>query len=299
MFERFTEEARHVVVMAQEEARSLGHAYIGTEHILLGLLRVEEELGGDGQRPLEAVGVSMTEARERIARIVGRGEEVTSGQIPFTPRAKKVLELALREALGLGHNWIGPEHVLLGVVREGDGVAYRVLLDLDVDSAAVRDRVLAQLRDNRPPRLVRPMHGSRVPLDPAWFDGLAGILAALGDQIRRELGREPDLSDLLLTIACAGERLAGQGLRELGVDLHALEQTWLRMTEEREALLQRIEEARRKKEDAIENQHFDEAAQFRDEQRELTSQLNQGASFDEEDVLSEVRRRLGLSGGER
>ena len=301
MFERFTEEAREVVVFAQEEARSLTHSYIGTEHILLGLLRQEQTRPG-GTQPLQALGVSLTDARERIVRIVGRGEGMPAEQIPFTPRAKKVLELALREALSLGHNWIGPEHILLGIEREGDGVAIRVLLDLDLDSKAIRGRVLEELA-NAPlrPRMVRARRQAQMPMDPAWFDGLIGVLATLADQIREELGREPDLSDLLLTIACTQHRPAGQALRELGVDLDVLwstlERSRLRLAEEREALIRRIDEVRTNKELAIENQQFDEAARFRDEQRELTAQLKEGADV-EEDLLSEVRRRLGLSGAD-
>src|ERR1700736_5336016 len=110
MFERFTEEARQVVVLAQEESRTLRHNYIGTEHILLGLLRVEDELASPA---LASLCVTVEEVRSQVVQIVGSGDEVTSGQIPFTPRAKKVLELALREALSLGHNFIGPEHILL------------------------------------------------------------------------------------------------------------------------------------------------------------------------------------------
>ena len=120
MFERFTERARQVVVLAQEEARTLKHNYIGTEHILLGLLREEEGLAA---RVLESLDITVEEVRAQVARIVGQGDEVTTGQIPFTPRAKKVLELALREALSLGHNYIGTEHILLGLVRENEGVA--------------------------------------------------------------------------------------------------------------------------------------------------------------------------------
>src|SRR5207248_887978 len=123
MFERFTERARQVVVLAQDEARALKHNYIGTEHILLGLLREEEGLAA---RVLESLDITVEEVRAQVARIVGQGDEVTTGQIPFTPRAKKVLELALREALSLGHNYIGTEHILLGLVREHEGLAARI-----------------------------------------------------------------------------------------------------------------------------------------------------------------------------
>jgi ATP-dependent Clp protease ATP-binding subunit ClpC len=142
MFERFTERARQVVVLAQEEARTLKHNYIGTEHILLGLLREEEGLAA---RVLEGLEITVEEVRAQVIRIVGSGEEVTSGQIPFTPRAKKVLELALREALSLGHNYIGTEHILLGLVRENEGVAARILADFDADSEKIRNEIIRML----------------------------------------------------------------------------------------------------------------------------------------------------------
>src|ERR1700719_2334734 len=147
MFERFTERARQVVVLAQEEARTLKHNYIGTEHILLGLLREEEGLAA---RVLESLDITVERVRAQVVRIVGSGEEVTSGQIPFTPRAKKVLELALREALSLGHNYIGTEHILLGLVRENEGVAARILLDFDADAEKIRNEIIRML--SRPGR---------------------------------------------------------------------------------------------------------------------------------------------------
>jgi ATP-dependent Clp protease ATP-binding subunit ClpC len=130
------------VVLAQEEARTLKHNYIGTEHILLGLLREEEGLAA---RVLESLDITVERVRAQVVRIVGSGEEVTSGQIPFTPRAKKVLELALREALSLGHNYIGTEHILLGLVRENEGVAARILLYFDADSEKIRNEVIRML----------------------------------------------------------------------------------------------------------------------------------------------------------
>src|SRR5205809_1794584 len=138
MFERFTERARQAVVLAQEEARTLRHNYIGTEHILLGLLRE----GGAAARALDPFDVTLEEVQAQIARIVGLGEEVTTGQIPFTPRAKKVLELSLREALDNGDNHIRPEHILLGLLSEGEGVAARILTDfaqLEMIRAAALD----------------------------------------------------------------------------------------------------------------------------------------------------------------
>jgi ATP-dependent Clp protease ATP-binding subunit ClpC len=139
VFERFTERARQVVVFAQVEARALKHNYIGTEHLLLGLLRDEQ---GNAARVLESLGVTVEEARAQVARMVGRGDELTTGQIPFTPRAKKVLTLSLREAISLGHHHIGTEHLLLGLVREHEGVAARVLLGFGADAEKVRNEVI-------------------------------------------------------------------------------------------------------------------------------------------------------------
>jgi ClpA/ClpB-like protein len=158
VFERFTERARQVVVLAQEEARGLGHNYIGSEHILLGLLREEEGLAA---RVLESLGITLERVRTQVERIVSRGEELTAGQIPFTPRAKRVLERAHREALSLGHNYIGTEHLLLGLAREDEGVATRILLDFDADSETVRNAVIRMLsgpsgRAAAPQRLLHP-----------------------------------------------------------------------------------------------------------------------------------------------
>jgi ATP-dependent Clp protease ATP-binding subunit ClpC len=157
VFERFTERARQVVVLAQDEARALKHNYIGTEHILLGLLREEEGLAA---RVLESLDITVEEVREQVKRLVGEGdEEIVTGQIPFTPRAKKVLELALREALSLGHSYIGTEHVLLGVVRENQGVAARILLDFDADAETIRNEIFRMLPGPAGPGL---MHGAPV-----------------------------------------------------------------------------------------------------------------------------------------
>jgi len=138
MFERFTKQARHVVVLAQEEARRLNHNYIGTEHILLGLLG---ERGGIACRVLDGVGMSLDGAREEVRGAVGPGKKTPTGHIPFTPRAKKTLELALREALQLHHNFIGTEHILLGLIREGDGVAAQIMRN-HADLLVIRTAVL-------------------------------------------------------------------------------------------------------------------------------------------------------------
>jgi ATP-dependent Clp protease ATP-binding subunit ClpA len=142
MFERFTERARQVVVLAQDETRALRHDHIGTEHLLLGLLREES---GCAARALGSLGITVQDVRGEVARTAGQGDEITTGQIPFSPRAKKVLELALREALAIGHNYIGTEHILLGLVRENDGVAARILLDFDADPETVRQAVIGIL----------------------------------------------------------------------------------------------------------------------------------------------------------
>ena len=182
MFERFTERARQVVVLAQEEARTLKHNYIGTEHILLGLLREEEGLAA---RVLESLDITVERVRAQVVRIVGSGEEVTSGQIPFTPRAKKVLELALREALSLGHNYIGTEHILLGLVRENEGVAARILLDFDADSEKIRNEVIRMLSGpgRTPPGAVRRRRARA----PARAPGEGKKSSKLLDQFGRNL----------------------------------------------------------------------------------------------------------------
>jgi len=142
LFERFTDRARRVVVLAQEEARLLNHNYIGTEHILLGLIHEGE---GVAARALESMGISLESVRSQVVEIIGQGSQAPSGHIPFTPRAKKVLELSLREALQLGHNYIGTEHILLGLIREGEGVAAQVLQQLGADLPKVRQTVIQLL----------------------------------------------------------------------------------------------------------------------------------------------------------
>src|SRR6476620_9528393 len=142
MFERFTDRARRVVVLAQEEARMLSHNYIGTEHILLGLIHEGE---GVAATALERLGISLEAVRAQVEAILGQGQQAPSGHIPFAPRAKKVLELSRREALQLGHNYIGTEHILLGLIREGEGVAAQVLVKLGADLSRVRQQVIQLL----------------------------------------------------------------------------------------------------------------------------------------------------------
>ncbi|MGA1541916.1 MAG: ATP-dependent Clp protease ATP-binding subunit [Ilumatobacteraceae bacterium] len=149
MFERFTDRARRVVVLAQEEARLLNHSYIGTEHILLGLIHEGE---GVAAKALETLGISLEAVRAQVEEIIGQGGSSPSGHIPFTPRAKKVLELSLREALQLGHNYIGTEHILLGLIREGEGVAAQVLVKLGADLSRVRQQVIQLLSGYQGPQ---------------------------------------------------------------------------------------------------------------------------------------------------
>jgi ATP-dependent Clp protease ATP-binding subunit ClpC len=180
MFERFTERARQVVVLAQHDARALGHNYIGTEHLLLGLLREEQGLGA---RVLVALGVTVEGTREQVARIVGMGDESgATGQIPFTPRAKRTLELALRESLALGHDYIGTEHVLLGLIAGSDGVAAQILADAGVKPGDVRGAVLAMLEGRPLPsrdHTVMVSTASKPPRD--WTPVLAaGVWCAIG-----------------------------------------------------------------------------------------------------------------------
>jgi ATP-dependent Clp protease ATP-binding subunit ClpA len=173
MFDRFTDRARQVIVLAQDEARGLKHNYIGTEHLLLGLLREPE---GVARSVLESLGLSADAVRLQVIRIIGEGEGAAApaGQIPFTPRAKKVLERALREGLSLGHNYIGTEHILLGLNSEEEGVAARVLREFGADSERIRDAVAATVpRMVRRPRPPRPAPWRRHARQPRRFGALA------------------------------------------------------------------------------------------------------------------------------
>jgi len=191
MFERFTDRARRVVVLAQEEARMLNHNYIGTEHILLGLIHEGE---GVAAKALESLGISLEAVRQQVEEIIGQGQQAPSGHIPFTPRAKKVLELSLREALQLGHNYIGTEHILLGLIREGEGVAAQVLVKLGADLNRVREQVIQLL------------HGHRGEADPAASrqrglppEIIAARLHAIGARlsaVEQRTGTGPDTGEL-------------------------------------------------------------------------------------------------------
>jgi ATP-dependent Clp protease ATP-binding subunit ClpC len=189
MFERFTDRARQVVVLAGEEARRLGHNFVGTEHLLLGIVA---ERQGVAVRVLEALGISLDDVRERVEQLVGRGGHEEAGKIPFTPRAKKVLELSLRESLQLGHDYVGTEHILLGLVREGDGVAAQVLVPMGADMAATRQEVIRVLGLLQPEdtRMARALRTARRPQPDEVLARLASIEVKL-DAIAAKLGIVP------------------------------------------------------------------------------------------------------------
>src|SRR5436305_908998 len=327
MFERFTERARQVVVLAQEEARTLKHNYIGTEHILLGLLREEEGLAA---RVLESLDITVERVRAQVVRIVGSGEEVTSGQIPFTPRAKKVLELALREALSLGHNYIGTEHILLGLVRENEGVAARILLDFDADSEKIRNEVIRMLsgpggrqrsggaaaasggsthegkkssklldqfgrnltklaaeakldpvvgRETEIERIMqilsRRTKNNPVLVDEPSTEETVQILKGLRD--RYEQHHKVQITDEALEAAAelADRYISDRFLPDKAIDLIDEAASRMRIKSMTSPPVYReledeIEETRRAKEEAIENQEFEKAANLRDQERRLS-----------------------------
>jgi ATP-dependent Clp protease ATP-binding subunit ClpC len=202
MFERFTDRARRVVVLAQEEARMLNHNYIGTEHILLGLVHEGE---GVAARALESIGVALAGVRQQIEEIIGQGQQAPGGSIPFTPRAKKVLELSLREALRLGHNYIGTEHILLGLVREGDGVAAQVLVKLGADPRQVRETVV-RLLSGAGPSTVDGARTAGVPAPTAspTLDQYGRNLtsAATAGELDPVIGREREVERMVTILSC-------------------------------------------------------------------------------------------------
>jgi ATP-dependent Clp protease ATP-binding subunit ClpC len=261
MFERFTDRGRRVVVLAQEEARMLDHDYIGTEHILLGLIHEGE---GVAARTLESLGISLETVRQQVGEIVGRGEQPSPGHMPFTPRAKKVLELSLREAQELGHNYIGTEHILLGLLREGEGVAAQVLVKLGADLSRVRHQVIQLLAGYQAEagaeRAARP-------------PGRAG-------RVDREL-----LSQLLDRVTVMESRLAAVEQRVgTGPDVRDLDQ--------------QIDQARRDREAAVGAQEYENAAELRDRERQLAGekasrQQDWAAAHMDLPALAEEVRRLG------
>jgi ATP-dependent Clp protease ATP-binding subunit ClpC len=185
VFERFTEPARQVVVLAQDEARTLRHNYIGTEHLLLGLLREERGLAA---KTLAGLGITIEHVRDKVRAIVGEGDDVSTGQIPFTPRAKKVLELALRESQALSHGFIGTEHLLLGLAREGEGVAMQIVAEFGAGAESIRRETMRTL-GGMPPSVVTFGGGSptrlhwqrpsRAQLVTGWVLGAAPLGAGI------------------------------------------------------------------------------------------------------------------------
>jgi ATP-dependent Clp protease ATP-binding subunit ClpA len=230
MFERFTDRARRVVVLAQEEARMLNHGYIGTEHLLLGLIHEGE---GVAARALEAMGISLDAVRQQVETIIGRGKEQVSGHIPFTPRAKRVLELSLRESGQLGHTYIGTEHILLGLIREGQGVAAKVLVQLGADLNRVQQQVIQLLHGHAGEEAARER----------------GPLRARGT-------RAGAIDDVLARIDSVDQRLA------------AVER-WVGMGPDVRDLDQDLAQLRQDKESAIEAQDFEGAATLRDKEKRL------------------------------
>jgi ATP-dependent Clp protease ATP-binding subunit ClpC len=209
MFERFTEQARRVVVQAQEEARTLGHNYIGTEHILLGLL-IERE--GLAAQALSTLGISLDTAREQVAEIAGAGTGQPGGHVPFTPRTKKVLELSLREAQRLGHDHIGTEHILLGLVREADGVGAQILERQGASLDRVQEQVLATVRAAPAEELRRVsvgrMPGGGLPPTP----GLRAVMSRLDEIAERLTAIENLLAEIRgRAVLAAQEPPSGQG----------------------------------------------------------------------------------------
>jgi ATP-dependent Clp protease ATP-binding subunit ClpA len=229
MFERFTDRARRVIVLAQEEARMLNHNYIGTEHLLLGLVH---EGHGVAARALESLGISLEAVRQQVEQIIGRGSQDPAGHIPFTPRAKKVIELAQRESDALGHGHIDTEHLLLGLVREGRGVAAQVLAELGGDLNSVRQMVV----------LLLPRQAG------------TGAVSAPPRRGKRERNRLVD--DALARVGPVDQRLA------------ALER-WTGLAPDVDDLDQEIAHIRREKETAIDSQDFETAAALRDKEREV------------------------------
>src|SRR3977135_4322000 len=203
MFERFTDRARRVVVLAQEEARMLNHNYIGTEHILLGLIHEGE---GVAAKALESLGISLEGVRQQVEEIIGQGQQAPSGHIPFTPRAKKVLELSLREALQLGHNYIGTEHILLGLIREGEGVAAQVLVKLGADLNRVRQQVIQLLsgyQGKEPAAAGTGAPGEAAPSTSLVLDQFGRNLtqAARGGKLGPVIGREKEIERVMQVLS--------------------------------------------------------------------------------------------------
>jgi ClpA/ClpB-like protein len=312
MFERFTERARQVVVLAQEEARTLGHSYIGTEHLLLGLLREREGLAA---RVLESLGIELGRVREEVVRSVGTGEETVAGRLPFTPDAKKVLELALREALNLHHSYIGPEHILLGLARDDGGVAIGVLVYLNADSEKIRSEVLRMVGSTATStRVSGPADTGPTPEEPGLPLGLGTVtrqligpavrlLPALAVMVRDDGRRPADEGDLLLAMAAPGG-LIERALTQAGLELTALRRAIedqrgkLEPREPSElagarSLAARADRLALEQRQAIMDSDFERAGRLRSERARVIDLARQTT---QEHELSELRERLGLPG---
>jgi hypothetical protein len=226
MFERFTDRARRVIVLAQREARRLAHNYIGTEHILLGLLSEGE---GVAAKALESLGISLDAVRQQVEEIIGRGQEALSGHIPFTLRAKKVIELSLREALQLGNNHIDTEHILLALIREGGGVAAQVLVVLGADPNRVRQQVIQLQHGHQGQEPVSVQPAAREPRLPGVQARLEAVEQRLTG-IEQRVGTGPDTRDLDEQIAQACRE------KESAADAHDYEQAALMRDREKELL---------------------------------------------------------------
>ena len=231
MFERFTDRARRVVVLAQDEARGLNHNWIGTEHLLLAVIR---EGHGVGAKALESMQISLDAARQQVESLIGRGQNpVGDGHIPFTPRAKKVLELSLRESRQLGHDYIGTEHILLGLIREGEGVAAQVLVKLGADLNRVRQQVIDLLH------------------------GYQGKEPAASGALPRQRGLPPDI--IAARLHAIGARLSAVEQRTgTGPDTGELDQ--------------QIEQVLRDRHAAVDAQDYEQAASLRDREKDLLAQ---------------------------
>jgi ATP-dependent Clp protease ATP-binding subunit ClpA len=257
MFERFTDRARRVIVLAQEEARLLNHNYIGTEHLLLGLLH---EGQGVGALALTSLGVSLEGVRAQVEEIIGQGQSAPTGHIPFTPRSKKVLELSLREAKQLGHNYIGTEHILLGLIREGEGVAAQVLVKLGADLS------LGLIREGE-------------------VEGVAAqVLVKLGADLSRVRQQV-----LQLLSGYAGGKAA---VEQAGALTRLVRMT---VPEELREAEEQLAQVRRDKEAAIDAEDFERAAGLRDQERQLLGRVAERerawtAGVDLEAVIQENQR---------
>jgi Clp amino terminal domain, pathogenicity island component/UvrB/uvrC motif len=261
MFERFTDRARRAIDLAHDEARQLNHNYIGTEHILLGLIHEGE---GVAAQALESLGISLDGVRQQVEQIIGQGRQEPQEHLAYTPRAKKVLELSLREAKQLGHNYIGTEHILLGLVREGHGVAAQVLTALGADLNRVRQQIIQVLHEHR-----------------GWSPETGPVLGRLGPSRLKMRGRQSQIRD---------------HVEAIGSQLTAIEQR-IGGGPEIGDLDQQVAQARRAKETAAGAEDYETAAELRDRERQLLAdkaarQAEWAAAHPELSSVAEALHRL-------